>query len=393
MKILLVHDYGMLAGGSERVTFDLREGLRARGHDVRLFASTARPLPLPNEADYRCYGTSGKWKRVLQVFNPWASRGLRRAIADFAPDVVHVRLFLTQLSPAILPELAGVPSILHLGGYHTVCPLSTRLLPDGSACTFRAGIDCYRQGCVSALGLARTVLQLGACRTHQSVLRLIVANSHSLAKTLSENDVKVDAVIWNGTAPCTPRAPLSDPPTVAFVGRLQPRKGVDDLLRATALLAGRVPALRVLVMGEGPDRQRLEALTREHGISGRVTFRGHVEQPQLDPRLRGAWVQAVPSTYREPLANVTLEAMMRGTAVVATKTGGTSEAVIEGETGFLVPSGDVQSLADSLLRLLTDRACAERFGAAGRERALTEFSLARMLTRWEDTYASVLASR
>ena len=159
---LLVNDYGVLAGGAERITVDLRDGLRSRGHDVRLFASTAEPFRPPNEADDTCFGTNAWPHRVLQVANPWAILRLRGLLAEFRPDVVHVRMFLSQLSPRILPLLAGIPSLLHVGNHQTICPINTITLPDGSPCTFRAGAACRRQGCVSSLGLARTVPQLGA---------------------------------------------------------------------------------------------------------------------------------------------------------------------------------------------------------------------------------------
>jgi glycosyltransferase involved in cell wall biosynthesis len=390
MKVLLVHDYGGLAGGAERITADLRDGLRARGHDVRLFASTAQSLSLPNEADYTCYGTNGWPQRLLQVANPFAEWALRRVLSGFQPDVVHVRMFLTQLSTRILPVLAKVPALLHLGGYHTICPLSTRILPDESECTFRAGIECYRQRCVSPLGLARTVLQLGSWRRRRGVFRRIVANSHALARTLQANDVEVSEVIPNGTRVIAARPPLGDAQTIACVGRLVERKGVDVLLDAMRIVVGRFPGARLLIAGDGPDRARIEGLVRSMSLAGHVTVCGHIAHPQLDEQLAPAWVQAMPSRYAEPSANVVVEAMMRGTAVVATNLGGTPEMVREGETGFLVQPANAAQLADRLLLLLGDRLLSERLGAAGRKLALAELTTDRMLDRFESTYMEIL---
>jgi len=390
MKILLVHDYGVLAGGAERITFDLRGGLRARGHDARLFASTAQPLSLPNEADDTCYGTTAWPQRFLQVANPFAERALRRVLAAFRPDVVHVRMFLTQLSPRILPVLAKVPALLHLGGYHTICPLGTRILPDESECTFRAGVECYRQGCISSLGLARTLLQLGSWRRHRRVFRRIVANSHALAQTLRANDVDVSEVIPNGTRVIAARPSLGERPTIACVGRLVARKGVDVLLDAMRIVVGRVPGAHLLIAGDGPDRARIEGLVGSMSLASCVTMRGHVAGPQRDAQLSTAWVQAMPSRYAEPSANVIAEAMMRGTAVVATNIGGTPEMVRDGVTGFIVPPASAPQLADRLLLLLGDRALSERMGAAGRNVALAELATGRMIDRFESTYAEIL---
>jgi glycosyltransferase involved in cell wall biosynthesis len=393
MKILLVNDYGVLAGGAERITIDLRGGLRARGYDARLLASTASPFALSQQADFTCAGTNGPGRSVLQAWNPWAVRSLRRVLAEFQPDVVHVRMFLTQLSPGILPLLARVPSLLHAGNHQTICPLNTRVLPDGSRCSVRAGVACRQQGCLSAVGLARTLVQLGAWRRHASVFRLIVANSHALAVTLRENDVRVDEVIPNGTQEVPPRPPLGGPPTVAFAGRLVPQKGVDLLLQAMALVVRQLPDARLIIAGEGRERARIERLIVEMGLSAHVTLHGHVEHPALAALLAPAWVQAVPSRSPEPGANVIPEAMMRATAVVATRFDGPPEGLRDGVTGFLVPPFDAASLANRLQALLSDRALAERMGQAGRDIALAELTTGRMIDRFESVYAGLAKER
>jgi glycosyltransferase involved in cell wall biosynthesis len=391
MRILILNDYGVLSGGAERVTVDLRDGLRAMGHDARIFASTAQPLRLANEADYTCSGHDGVLRRVLQVANPAAALALRRVLAEFRPEIVHVRMFLTQLSPLILSVLGRVPTLLHVGNFQTICPLNTRILPDGSVCRYRAGAACYRQGCVSALGLARTLVQLRTWRRRRTVFRLIVANSHALADTLRANDVDVGPVIWNGTRGVAARPPLQGPPTLAFAGRLVAKKGVDLLLHATALVVRQLPSARLLIVGDGEERDRLECLIRDLGLLDNVTMCGHLTRPELDRRLATAWVQVLPSRYPEPFANAVTEAMMRGTAVVGTAAGGTAELVRDGFTGYLVPVGDAPALAERLLSLLTDREAAERLGRAAREVALAQLTLERMVARFERVYTQLLS--
>ena len=390
MKVLLLNDYGVIAGGAERITVDLREGLRARGHNARMFASAASPVPLPNEADDTCFGTNAWPQRLIQVANPSAVRRLRRLLAEFRPDVVHVRMFLTQLSPRILPLLADIPALLHVGNHQTICPINTRILPDGSGCAVRAGLACYRQGCVSSLGLARTVLQFALWRRHRNVFRLIVANSEALANALRTNDVPVDAVIGNGTRIVSPRPPLDEPPTIAFAGRLAEQKGVDVLLQAMVIVRQDLPVTRLLIVGDGPDRGRIERLIGALSLDESVRMCGHIPRPALDALLGMAWVQVVPSRYPEPSANVIPEAMMRGTAVVGTNTGGTPEIVRDGVTGFIVPPCDAVSLAGRLLDILRDRILADRMGAAGREVALTELTTDRMIDRFETAYKTLL---
>ena len=113
MKILLISDYATPTGGAEILTISLRDGLRSRGHDARLFASSARPNGAHSQADYHCFGTTSGFRTLLQSANFWAARKLKRILAEFQPDVVHVTLFLTQLSPLILPLLKNVPSLYY----------------------------------------------------------------------------------------------------------------------------------------------------------------------------------------------------------------------------------------------------------------------------------------
>jgi hypothetical protein len=111
MRVLLVNDYGTIHGGAEISTVMLRDGLRRRGHVSMLFRSLARQLDLPRVADVECYGTVSRYRTLLQTAKPSAWRGLRRVLAQYRPDIVHVRMFLMQLSPLILPLLRQMPSI------------------------------------------------------------------------------------------------------------------------------------------------------------------------------------------------------------------------------------------------------------------------------------------
>ncbi len=383
----MVHDYGTLSGGAERMIWETRGGLRARGHEALLFTSTARPLPLTVQADATCFGTLGAPRRVLQALNPhavWRLHGLLRA---FRPDVVHVKMFLTQLSPLILPLLRPVPSLLHLVNYDQICPLTTKTLPDGRPCTATPGMACGRSGCLSWTGVARAALQRRL--TDLSVFDRVVANSRWVAERLRAEGVRVDGWLPNGVPVRAARPPLGDRPVVGFAGRLVPKKGVDVLLRAMVAVRARVPDAVLVVAGDGPERSRLEAFGRSLGIDGAVKFLGHLDRDRVEDALSTVWVQAVPSIWEEPFGLVAAEAMMRGTAVVATDSGGLCEQVVDGETGLLVPAGDVRGLADALERMLRDRALAERLGAAGRQRALGCFTEDRHVDRLVELYEEV----
>jgi glycosyltransferase involved in cell wall biosynthesis len=171
------------------------------------------------------------------------------------------------------------------------------------------------------------------------------------------------------------------PRRVVAVGRLIEKKGFADLVEATRLLAARGEELRTVIVGDGPERASLEALARELRLGDALETHGFVPNSDLPSVVGDAWVQVVPSVWEEPFGMVTIEAMMRGMAVIASNTGGPSDVVRHGETGLLVPPGNDRALAAAIVTLLRDRDLAERMGARGYEIARTDFTEEAMMDR------------
>lgn len=391
MKILLISDYSVPRGGNEIVTLALREGLRARGHDIRLFASRAHTNGGGPPADYHCFGTASPLRAALWCGNPSAFFSLRRALAEFRPDVVHVRLFLSQLSPLILPLLRHVPSIYHDGWYRTNCPIGTRVLPDGRECRESAGSVCFQNGCVPPAAWPLLMMQLRLWRHWRGVFDVVVANSRSVARWLEASGLTPVEVIYNGLAARPPRPPLAEPPTIAYAGRLAHEKGVDILLAAFKLLIQELPRTQLIIAGEGPEHRRLRLIAKQ--IHANIVFLGHQPREAIERRFGPAWVQVVPSRGAEAFGNTAAEAMMRGTAVVASANGGFTEYVQHRRTGLLVPPGDPQALSKALFQVVSDRKYAEFLGEAGRRVALDIFNLDRFLDRFVAIYDRLSKNR
>jgi glycosyltransferase involved in cell wall biosynthesis len=374
MKVLLVNDYAITKGGANIYLLALRDWLRQRGHDARLFATYARSDRGRTLADYECFGTTSRFRTFLQAANPWAFWGLRRVLAEFQPDVVHVRMFLGQLSPLILPLLRHIPSLYHIAIYEAICPSATKMLPDRSPCHSSPGMVCYRSHCLPLRAMLPQMLRMKLWQRWHEAFRLIIANSEAVRSRLVAEGIRPAEVIWNGIPIQPSRPPLSFPPTVAFAGRLVQEKGVDVLLKAFAKAVRQVPEARLLLAGEGPQSKLLNGLISNLGLSAKVFMLGHIPRPELEQHFAPAWVQVVPSLWEETFGLVAAEAMMRGTGVVASSSGGLNEIVQNGQTGFLVPPGEVDLLAEALVRLLKDRDLAEQMGKSGREFALRHFT-------------------
>ena len=390
MKILLVNDYATPTGGAELMMLSLREGLRQRGYDARLFASCAKGGATESLADYECFGTTSSFRTLLQTANLWAAVKLGRVLAEFQPDIVHVRIFLTQLSPLILPLLKDRPSLYHVAWYRPICPLGTKMLPDGTSCFEPVGGACYRNGCLPVRDWLPLMVQMKLWRHWRDAFNLIVANSEAVKRRLVAEGIEPVEVVWNGIPMRSPREPLLSPPTVVFAGRLVWEKGADVLVRAFAKVVTEIPQARLLVAGDGPERDRLVELIVELGLQQSVTLLGYLSRSEMERYFASAWVQLVPSRWEEPFGIVAAEAMMRGTAVIASDRGGLSEIVRDSETGFLVPPEDVDALTDSLLRLLQNRDRAEEMGQSAREVAIAHFSEAIFVDKFIGLYQTLL---
>ena len=176
-------------------------------------------------------------------------------------------------------------------------------------------------------------------------------------------------------------------PLVVAVSRLNPMKGIDDLLKAAALLEGRFDEARFVIVGDGASRRDLEEQARLLGLAGRVLFTG----TRLDVAaiLSQAAISVAPS-LSEGLSNVVLESMAAGVPVVATRVGGTPELLEDGVTGLLVPPCDAPALAVAIGRLLEDEPLARRLGEAARARAVDRFSMQHMVRQTEELYRALL---
>ncbi len=173
---------------------------------------------------------------------------------------------------------------------------------------------------------------------------------------------------------------------VGTVARLAELKGHDDLLDALGQDLARHPALKLLWVGDGYLRERLEARVAGLGVSRQVLFTGLVPPERVPGIMRGIDVLAHPS-YREGLPRTVPQALLAGTAVVASDTDGTPEIVEDKVTGRLVPTGDPRALREAVLWMLEDeprrRATAER----GRALCVERFSARRMVEELEKVYA------
>lgn len=250
-------------------------------------------------------------------------------------------------------------------------------------------------------GLVRRLLQLQSWCEARNVRRasLVATTSRYAAGRIAQHygarpsrlrvvPEPIDLAAWRsllGEAPVADEAP-----TILAVAHMYPRKSLDVLVRATALLPERWRAARVRVAGVGPERERWQALARALGLAGRVTFLGHVARAQLAAEYRGCAIFCHPSR-QEGFGIVFLEAMAAGKPIVACRSAAVPEVVLDGQTGLLVAPGDPAALAGALTSLLDDHSLRQRLGEAGR-RVVERYDAPRVAREFVGVCEETLAS-
>lgn len=181
-----------------------------------------------------------------------------------------------------------------------------------------------------------------------------------------------------------------DAPLVAIVARLVPIKNHDVFLRAAALVSEQLPNARFLIVGDGPERARLEALAEQMGLREQILFLGFRDDL---PRIYADCDATALSSNNEGMPVALIESLAAATPAVATDVGETRAVISDGKSGFVVPPSDPGALAGALLELLGSRERAREMGLAGRSHVYPRFSIERLASDLAGLYTSLLQEK
>lgn len=360
MRVLLVHGWHPVEGGTELYVSWIRRALTEAGDDVRLLVSDVGSAA-GGTADYVARGSRHPAAQAfLQIANPWASSTVRRAVREFRPDVALVCVFANFLSPAVFGPLEGVPTVLAVTDYKLVCPLATKLLPDGSVCHLRHGSVCLTEGCTGFPHWLRDRIRYRFIARALGRADAVVSCSAHVQEVLATDEIDATHLVWPvpDPSPDFSRTPSSRP-RFLFAGRLVREKGVFEMMEAFDLVGADVPDATLVVAGDGPAGPSLRAMADRSSAKGRIDFPGWVDAGRMEEEYARAWALVVPSVWPEPLGMVAIEAIVRGVPVIATDAGGLRETGVP-EAGRLVPRGDVGALAEAMEDVATGRAFPDR---------------------------------
>lgn len=364
MRILYVIT-DLEVGGVPLHLLRLASEMKRRGRDVSVASlgdvgPVGERLPAVGIDVHACGGCCGVDVRVLGR--------LKRIIRVAKPDVVHSMLFHANVATRWAGKRAGVP------GSRILCEIQTVEVER----KWHLLVDRFtHRGCRFTIGNSPSVVEHlhSKAGIPRERLRLVRGG--------------IDAGRFDGAA-AADRKKLGlpvDARMILWVGRLDPVKGLDVLIRALAKHVAD-PAAHLVLVGDGPIRGELERLAAEVGVGDRVHFVGR--RDDVASLLAAADVFAFPSRT-EGLPNALLEAMASRRAIVTTDVPGCRDLVEDGRTGLIVPYGDAAALGGALSRVLGEFEFASRIGEAARREVQAAWSIESMFDAYEAHYADALA--
>lgn len=363
-------------GGSGVVATELGKALAGRGHEVH-FVAYALPLRLSHVAERLYFHEVSVNSYPLFEYPPY-SLALTSKLVDVVRfeklDLMHMHYAIPHATSAILAR-----QILANQGIHT--PVVTTL--HGTDITLVGQDQSYAPVVTYSINQSDGVTAVSDYLRRETYDHFDVENDI----TVIPNFVDTERFKRQNKGHFKQALCPHGEKVLVHVSNFREVKRATDVVRVFARLREEEMAVKLLLVGDGPDRTHAETLSRELGVYADVRFLG--KQEPVEEILSIADVFMMPSGS-ETFGLAALEAMACEVPVVSSDIGGIPELNVDGETGFLCPLGDIDALTERTRRILTDDALHERMARAARERAVTQFDIDRIIPQYEEHYTSVL---
>jgi glycosyltransferase involved in cell wall biosynthesis len=409
MRILYCNKYDYPFSGTETYLFDLIQQMDRRGHETALFSMDHGRAAAFSGRSYRIAHvdfkdrSAGFLKKVRMaahaLYSPSTRRAMRSCLADFSPEVAHVRGIYHHLSPSILFELKRqkIPVIYHVNDFKILCP-TYNFVAEGRPCELCRGGAFHHavtRGCYSGSRSSAVVLSAEAylhkwLRTYERCIGMFLAPSEFVREKLIASGFsaqRVEVLPHFQALPADDR-PIGDEGYVLYFGRLSREKGVDELVRAMV----RLPHIPLVIAGDGPERPRLELLTKELNLR-QVRFLGSMHGEELQRLIAQSRFSVFPSHAYETFGKSILESYAWGKPVIASDLGSRRELAQHGVTGLLYSDGDREQLKHSIGFLFDRPDLVRKMGDAGRNRVRANHDPDRYMESIVDLYRRLLSAK
>lgn len=367
MKILLIHKFHYMRGGTETFHYNLAEALIEAGHEVIYFSmADERNIPCAQDkyfvsnVDYNDANMSGirKIKEGLKlIYSFEAKKKIEQLIIDEKPDIAHIGLINRQITYSVVDILKeyNIPIVMHIHDLTMVCPCYTMLKPNGEICQEciqKNRLSCIKNKCMknstvkSVLGYIEA--EFLAFGKYYDKINLYIAECDFYKNLIEKSGITKTSIIkMNNFLPVHQEYKLyrKNDNYILYFGRYAREKGIMTLLEAYSLLK---TDLKLVLVGKGEERENIITFVKEHNLSEKIVVNDAIYGEEMEQIINKAKYIVVPSEWYENGAFVALQAMAKGKIVIASNIAGLSEIITHGETGYLADPGAVESLRNSL---------------------------------------------
>lgn len=376
MRILLVNKFHYLRGGSEKYYFELAQLLKSKGHTVGFFSMKHEENITTGDAEYFVeeidLNTGSKLKALDVIYSQENKRLMAKALEEFKPDIVHINNFQRQLSASIIDAIKekNIPIVMTAHDLNPICPASI-MLYNGEVCDdciTKGYAQCIKKKCVKGSTLKSTlgVMEKKYYDIHKVFRKIdcIISPSEFNKNQLVNGKLKYNEIVTlHNFVNESERNEYVLGDYAFYLGRLSKEKGILNLIEAI----GYIPDAKLLIAGDGPERERIEAYISEHKLDGRITLLGYQNQDSIHKYITNSRFIVIPSICNENCPYSVLEAMEIGKPIVASRIGGIPELIADGENGYLYKADDINELKEKLTLLLDDDDKVNRFAQKSRE--------------------------
>lgn len=379
LKILLINDFPKEYGGAETVFLQEKKVLREWGLNVYVFSFNEEFKKSQNEYIYKEPKNYFLKKFFKFTFNYKIYRSLRDFIKKIKPDLIHLHMH-HKYPLSVLLALKNQKVIYTAHSPAWLCATGWAVTKDNfESCKCGIGLKCFRRKCVSFWLLP---LYYFLSKTWKSLLKknisVIITPSKFLKNLFELNGIN-EKVIYIPNFVDEKKFHYAEYPenskNVLYMGMLVPHKGVYYIIKAFSLILKSHPDARLIILGDGPEKDKLQKLCRSLKVKEKVKFCGRIPTQFVKKFISQSNVVVVPSLWNENSPMVVYESMSVGRPIVGFKRGGIPELVGNGERGYIVNPGDIEELAERISYLLRNPSVAESLGKNARKFVEEKLSL------------------
>lgn len=383
MRILLVNKFHYLRGGSEKYYFELAKLLKNHGHTVAFFSMKNENNIKTGDREYFVdeidMNTGSKFEALNVIYSKKNKALMEKALEEFKPDIVHINNFQRQLSASIIDAVKekNIPLIMTAHDLNPICPASI-MLYNGEVCE-----DCITKGytsCIKKKCIKNSMLK--------SVLGYIEKKYYDLHKMFCKVDCIISPSEFNknqllkGKLKCnditvihnfvneTEKTDYTLGDCAFYFGRLSREKGILNLVEAI----NNIPGARLMIAGDGPEKENIQAYIKEHKLEDRITLLGYLNQNDIRENIRKCRFVTVPSIWYENCPYSILETMEIGKPIIGSKIGGIPELIQDGINGFTYEHNDVSELTNKLKKLFNNDETVKQFSKNSKKIFIQNYS-------------------